>query len=310
MWNIDNSNSIHDSISSINNKFRAKDADTFDFSTLFTEIEHHDLKIKMADIIRPAFRLSRRKYLTFYNWGAKWTKDKSTSHLFTDCKQFIDAIHWLIDNIYVTFGDAIFRHTIGIPMGTDCAPFLANIFLFGCEHDWILKMKEQKRWKLLLNVKHFSRYIDDLFCINNHNLLYKHKHAIHPVELELNHENKNNKTVDYLDLNLTIKNKKITTKIYDKRDNFNFAIINLPDISGNIPPNQTYGVFATELVRYARGTTYIKQFKHRVLRLVGKLRKQGFRKRRLCHVFRTFCDRHMFLLLKYGMRVLSMYTTF
>ena len=50
MWIIDNSNSIHDCIPSINNKFRAKDADTIELSTLFTGIEHHDLKIKMADI--------------------------------------------------------------------------------------------------------------------------------------------------------------------------------------------------------------------------------------------------------------------
>ena len=44
---------------------------------------------------------------------------------------------WLIDNIYVTFGNKVFRQQIGIPMGTDCAPFLANLFLFSYEFKWL-----------------------------------------------------------------------------------------------------------------------------------------------------------------------------
>ena len=171
-------------------------------------------------------------------------------------------------------------------------------------------MREKKKWKLLLNFKYCSRYIDDLLCVNNHGLLFKHMQSIYPSELKLNKENVSSVTVDYLDLNLTIKNKKITTKIYDKRDNFVFAIINFPDLYGNIPTNQTYGVFTTELVRYARGTTFFNDFKYRVLRLVRKLVKQHFVKKRLRQVFHRFCDRHMFLLLKYGMKVLSLYTYF
>jgi hypothetical protein len=48
----------------------------------------------------------------------------------------IDTMKWLIDNIYVTFGDKCFRQVIGIPMGTDCAPFLANLFLYSYEYEY------------------------------------------------------------------------------------------------------------------------------------------------------------------------------
>ena len=55
---------------------------------------------------------------------------------------FGDMMNWLLDNIYVTFGDQLFRQVTGIPMGTDCAPFLANLFLYAHEYKWIDKQKK------------------------------------------------------------------------------------------------------------------------------------------------------------------------
>jgi len=46
-------------------------------------------------------------------------------------------IEWLIDNTYVIVGNQVLRQTIGIPMGTDCAPFLANLFLFSYEFRYL-----------------------------------------------------------------------------------------------------------------------------------------------------------------------------
>ena len=67
MWIIDNSNEIHNRITLINNKFRANDADTFDFSTLFTGIDHLDLKKVIAVMTKKAFSFCKRKYLTFFD---------------------------------------------------------------------------------------------------------------------------------------------------------------------------------------------------------------------------------------------------
>ena len=68
-------------------------------------------------------------------------------------------MNWLIDNIYVTFGDQCFRQVIGIPMGTDCAPFLANLFLYSYEYKWIVKQKKLKNWHILKFFRSSSRYI-------------------------------------------------------------------------------------------------------------------------------------------------------
>ena len=74
-------------------------------------------------------------------------------------------MNWLIDNIFVTFGDQCFRQVIGIPMGTDCAPFLANLFLYSYEFKWIDKQRKLKNQHALHLFKNCSRYIDDLLMI-------------------------------------------------------------------------------------------------------------------------------------------------
>ena len=71
-----------------------------------------------------------------------------------------------IDNCYVTCGDSLFRQKIGIPMGTDCAPFLAKLFLYSYEHEWMMTMKETNP-QLVRQFNKSARYIDDLLTINN-----------------------------------------------------------------------------------------------------------------------------------------------
>ena len=64
-----------------------------------------------------------------------------------------------INNIYVRVGNRIFKQTIGIPMGTDCAPLLANLFLFFYDYKYV---KHNLRI-----TRHAVRYIDDLLTLNN-----------------------------------------------------------------------------------------------------------------------------------------------
>ena len=70
--------------------------------------------------------------------------------------------------------------------------------------------------------------------------------------MKLTCEDKSDKEVTYLDLSLSIQDSSIHYRLYDKRDNFNFPIVNFPDLSGNVPTGQSYGVFISQLVRYAR----------------------------------------------------------
>ncbi len=81
--------------------------------------------------------------------------------------------------------------------------------------------------------------------MNNDGELEKFKERIYPPELKLTSEDKNDQEVTYLDLQLKIENSTINYKLYDKRDNFGFSIVNFPDLHGNIPTGQSYGVFPT-----------------------------------------------------------------
>ena len=120
-------------------------------------------------------------------------------------------------------------------MGTDCAPFLANLFLYSYEHDWMME-KKKTDMPLAKRFSRSTRYIDDLLTINNDGLMLQYMSEIYPAELELKHENsKNDQQASYLDLNIQIVNNELVTSLYDKRDDFPFKIVNFPDLSGNIP---------------------------------------------------------------------------
>ena len=103
----------------------------------------------------------------------------------------------------------------------------------------------------------------------------------------LNCEDKNNQEVNYLDLQLEIKDSTIQYQLFDKRDKFGFAIVNFPDLSGNIPTSQSYGVFISQLVRYARCCKKFVNFKERTLTLVQRLMKQNFKFPKLCHTLQN-----------------------
>lgn len=208
-------------------------------------------------------------------------------------------ISWLIDNTYVTVGDLVFRQVIGIPMGTNCAPYLANLFLFAYEFDFLNSTLKQKDFSTLHKFKKCHRYIDDLLAVNNDGALEDFKGRIYPPELKLNSEDKSDKDVNYLDLHLEIKNSTIQYQLYDKRDNFGFKIVNFPDLSGNIPTGQSYGVFISQLVRFSRCCQSFIDFKERTLRLVERLIKQGFKFSKLCHTFTKFSKKYSHLLRKY-----------
>ena len=81
-------------------------------------------------VIKEAFRMSNKKYICIYEKEAKWSDNPSKKYTYVDEKLLIQLTNWLISNSFVTFGEKCFRQVIGIPMGTDCAPYLANLFLF------------------------------------------------------------------------------------------------------------------------------------------------------------------------------------
>ena len=150
-----------------------------------------------------------------------------------------DALIYLLDNIFIRSGSKLYRQNVGIPMGTIVPPpLVADLFLFCYERD----LTKEKRYDLIDAFNSTSKYLDLL--LNKDNIHFEHMvHRIYPAELQLNKANASDTEAAFLDLNLSIHNDIVSTKIYDKRDDFNFDIVNFPFLDGDVPQRPSYGIY-------------------------------------------------------------------
>ena len=112
----------------------------------------------------------------------------------------------------------LFRQLIGIPMGTNCAPLLADLFLYSYENEFLDNMIRSGHRRLARSFNLCYRYIDDLIVFNNKKSLDYLK-EIYPSQLTVEKANKSDHLADYLDLTFTIDSGgKLSTRLYDKRD--------------------------------------------------------------------------------------------
>ena len=187
-------------------------------------------------------------------------------------------------------------------MGTDCAPFLANLFLFYYEY---MYMKELIKNNIIMARKFncTMRYIDDLLALNNKNFEGAIS-DIYPPELQLKKTTECSTTTSYLDMLITINDGTYSTTIYDKRDSFGFEVVNFPYMSSNIPTKPAYGVYISQLIRIGRICSTFEQFRDRHHKLTQRLIKQGFWYSGLCAAFKKFARSHADIFYRYGCSIM------
>ena len=108
-----------------------------------------------------------------------------------------------------------------------------------------------------------SRYWDDILNFNNVYFDNMVSQIIYPSELRLNKTNTSNTEAAFLDLHLSISNNIVSTKIDDKRDDFDFEIANVPFLAEDVPRSTSYGVYISQLIRFARASSYAADFNTR-----------------------------------------------
>ena len=111
---------------------------------------------------------------------------------------------------------------------------------------------------------------------------------IYPTELQLNKANSSDTEAPFLDLNLSITNGIVSSKIYDKRDDFNFEIVNFPFLDGDVPRSPSYGVYISQLIRFARVCSNVDYLNNGNLFLTAKILKQGYRYDKIRKAFSKF----------------------
>ena len=216
-----------------------------------------------------------------------------------------------MDNINVKFGGQLFRQTVGIPMGTNCASLLAYFFLYSFEKEFLDKLIKEGKRKIARKFNLLYHYIDDLISLNNRRLNNKRFNEfisdIYPKELTISETTESTSIASYLNLLFTRdENNNITTKLYGKRDVFGFHIVSFPFMSSNIPSAPAYGVYASQLIRYARCCSNYSDFLSRHKALVTRLLSQGYRINRLSNTFKKFYGRHTDLVGQYKKNVCEM----
>ena len=122
---------------------------------------------------------------------------------------------------------------------------------------------------------------------------------IYPSELQLNKANVSDAEVSFLDLHLSISDGFIKTKIYDKRDDFDFDIVKFPFLD-DVPRSASYSVYISQLIRFARVSSHVDDFNTRNNVLTAKLLRQGYRYHKLRKTFSKFYRRHFDIVSKYN----------
>ena len=163
---------------------------------MYTTLPHNLIKEKLLDLIERTFYKKEGKlYIACNDKKAFFTSaDHYRGYHLWSCQNLCDALSFLLENIYIRFGTKLYRQIVGIPMGTNCAPLVAVLFLFCYEREFMKNLVNQ----------------------------------IYPPEFQLNKANTSDTEAPFLDLHMSISNGFVSSKIYDKRDDFDFDIVNFP----------------------------------------------------------------------------------
>ena len=207
-WSIKNSNDVLNKFKSKN--FQASKLSTYDFSTLYTTLPHHLIKDKLIDLVHRTFIRENTQYLACNEECAFFTSDVYNNHNLWSCQKVCDALVYLLDNIFIRFGTKLYRQTIGIPMGTNCAPLVADLFLFCYERDFMKSLSRENQADIIEAFNSTLRYLDDLLHIDN---IYFDQMVdrIYPTE-QLNRANSSDTEAPFFDLNLCMSNGTVSTK--------------------------------------------------------------------------------------------------
>ena len=219
--------------------------------------------------------------------------------------QLIDCVTFIIDQSYIVYKEESFRQCIGIPMGTNCAPYIANLFLYAYENIFIQKMIHEGHPEIALHLAYMYRYQDDCVVFNDDNTLLDRWREIYPVEMQLDKTNVGD-SCSFLDLAISIDNGKFTYKSYDKRLYFNFEVINYSDLNSNVPCSPSYGVFKSQLVRFCDVNSQIGNFHSDIDTLVHKLMIQNFDLFTLKAKFKKFYANNIYRWSKFGSDIINL----
>ena len=178
-WSIKNPGEILNKLKS--RGFLASGLSTYDFSALYTSLPHNLL----TELIEQTFNREGSLHLACNDKNAFFASEQLKRYKLWSCQKMCDALHYRLDNILIRFGSKLYRQIVGIPMGTNCAPLVADLFLFCYERDFMFSLSDNNQTDIIEAFNSTSRYLDDLLNIDNP-YFEQMVGQIYPTELQLN----------------------------------------------------------------------------------------------------------------------------
>ena len=233
-----------------------------------------------------------------------YTKNRSKTNICYNEAELLLAIDFIIDNAFIVFHDKVYRQVVGIPMGTNCAPFVANIYLHTFEYEYLKKLINNGELNIARLLSNTFRYQDDCIAVNDGGVFGEHFGRMYQGSMmELKPTNLTRDKCTFLDLTISIYRGTFLYHSYDKRNDFSFQVVNYPNLHGNIPSSQSYGVFTSQLVRFCHVNKTVKYFNEDVAKLVRTLLLQGFEKEILLSRYNRFCNNYRYLWAKFNINL-------
>ena len=166
-WIIKNSDEVSEVVSDVNRRGQVNSVKTYDFSTLYTNLPHNELKERIPRLIKESFAGLGKKFISVdHRYKAMWTTNKRRSWLLLSCEDVEALLHFLLDNVFIQVGREVFQQCVGIPVGTNCAPLLAELLLHDYESNAMIKVSRTNGLPQAKSFEFTRGYIDDLISIN------------------------------------------------------------------------------------------------------------------------------------------------
>ena len=190
-------------------------------------LPHNLIKEKLINLIEWTFKREGSLYIACNERQAFFTSGDTKRYQLWSCQNICDALIYPLDNIYIRFGTTVYSQIVVIPEGTNCAPLVADLFLFCYEIDFMTSLSDVKQAEIIEAFKSTSTYLDN--HLNTDNPYFEGMaNRIYPPELQLNKAHTSDTKAPFLDLYLYISNGFLSSKICDKRNDTDFDIVNFP----------------------------------------------------------------------------------
>ena len=295
-----------DFLASWRRKAEIRQLHTFDFSTMYTTIPLEDLCTRLNRVIDEAF--DSRPEAKYENMieasmsrgraaSASWVDSKSSSHtkssqIFSS-KEVKDLVYFVVMNTFILNGGKLKRQKIGIPMGTNSAPNITNLYLYSYESDYIDLLVKEGCEDQAQQFNGTFRLIDDCLSVDNplHSVfaIPLEKGGVYPASLTCSETSSCMDTVNFCGAEISGTETGFRISVYDKKKDFPFAVKSYPHTDSNIPRTVAYSAFVGQLNRFYRICNHPDDFIKEAVELASYLiQNNGCTMRIVKHKFSSF----------------------